>query len=74
MARQRKAAVAHQQEHNLKIAAKGSRYAERIPDGSNLGDSGLRPNCCAIFTNAGIAPDSWAIVVVGDIQPDKSSK
>ena len=62
-------AVAHQQEHNLKIAAKGSRYAERIPMGQTSVIQGATPELLRNFYKRWYRPDSMAIVVVGDIQP-----
>ena len=64
-------AAAHQQEHNLKIAAKGSRYAERIPMGRTAVIQGASPELLRHFYKRWYRPDSMAIVVVGDIQPEQ---
>lgn len=64
-------AAAHQQEHNLKIAAKGSRYAERIPMGQTAVIQGASPELLRHFYKRWYRPDSMAIVVVGDIQPEQ---
>lgn len=64
-------AAAHQQEHNLKIAAKGSRYAERIPMGQTSVIQGASPELLRHFYKRWYRPDSMAIVVVGDIQPEQ---
>lgn len=66
-----KSAAAHQQEHNLKIAAKGSRYAERIPMGQTTVIQGASPELLRHFYKRWYRPDSMAIVVVGDIQPEQ---
>lgn len=62
-------AAAHQQEQNLKITAKGSLYAERIPMGQTSVIQSASPELLRNFYKRWYRPDSMAIVVVGDIQP-----
>lgn len=67
-------AAAHQQEHNLKITAKGSRYAERIPMGSTSVIQNASPELLRAFYKRWYRPDSMAIVVVGDINPEQVAR
>ena len=62
-------AAAHQQEHNLKIAAKGSRYADRIPMGQTSVIQNASPELLRNFYKRWYRPDSMSIVVVGDVAP-----
>ena len=62
-------AAAHQQEQNLKIAAKGSLYAERLPMGLTSVIQNASPELLRNFYKRWYRPDSMAVVVVGDVNP-----
>ena len=64
-------AAAHQQEHNLKVAAKDSLYAERIPMGLTSVIQRATPDVLRNFYKRWYRPDAMAVVVVGDVLPEQ---
>ena len=67
-------AAARQQEHNLKVVAKGSRYAERTPMGLTSVIQKATPDQLRQFYKRWYRPDQMAIIVVGDVEPKEIQK